>query len=338
MSDGMDAATGAQSGLADFFSLVPERVLDAVEELGERTTGSCYALNSLENRVYDVELEGDARRRVVAKFYRPGRWSRETILDEHRLLTALAADEIPAVAPLAFPDGSTLHRTREGIHFAVFPRVGGRAPDDMTDEQFRELGRLLARVHGVAAALKLEQRPRLDPHVYGTQALETILRVAPMPAGLRARYEHTVTRLVTLGESSWQGVRVQPIHADFHRGNLLRRPDGFLMLDFDDLAVGPPVQDLWLVLPGRAADCPRELGALLEGYEHFRAFDRSSLRLIELLRALRYVRYAGWIAARWQDPSFPRAFPQFGSDHYWAQQLQDLDEQLGFVEGAALDV
>jgi len=183
----------------------------------------------------------------------------------------------------------------------------------------------------VSAALGLAHRPALSPRTYGADALATILARTRLPPGLRARYQAAVDRLVAAGEDLGRGVDTFPIHADCHRGNLLRGSDGWFFLDFDDCAVGPAVQDLWLLLPARPADCPRELDALLAGYEAFRPFDRGSLRLVEVLRGLRYVRYAAWIAARWEDPSFPRAFPQFGTDSWWEAQVADVDEQLRLI-------
>ena len=314
----------------NFFSLQPEHVLDAVEQSGHLTTGLCYALNSLENRVYEVELEDRSRR--VAKFYRPGRWSQDTILDEHRLLLALREAEIPVIAPEMFPDGTTLHQHGDGIWFALFPRQGGRSPDELTLDEHAELGRLIARIHNVAASLKLRHRPVLSPETYGRQSLQTILSCATMSPGLRGRYVDIVERLINIAETRFSGVELLTVHADCHRGNLLRLSSGFFFLDFDDMAVGPAVQDLWLLLPSRPEQCPRELEATLRGYEMFRAFPSVTLRLIEVLRALRYVRYAGWVAARWQDPAFPRAFPHWGTDHYWQEQLNDLHEQLHLLE------
>lgn len=312
-----------------FFALTPERVLDAVEEGGSPTTGLCYALNSLENRVFEVELED--RSRLVAKFYRPGRWSKETILAEHRALLALVDAEISVIAPNRFADGETLHTTSDGIHFTLFPRRGGRAPDDLSADDFEQLGRLMGRIHNVTASLDLAARPRLSPETYGTQALATILEKATLSPGIRGRYSDAVRRLVAIATPRFDEVQSIAIHADFHRGNVLRTPQGWLTLDFDDMAHGPASQDFWLMLPGRPADVPQELEALIKGYEQFRALDRNELRLVELLRGLRYVRYAAWIAQRWDDPAFKRAFPEWGTDRYWESQLSDINEQLALV-------
>ncbi|MCK5799705.1 MAG: serine/threonine protein kinase, partial [Deltaproteobacteria bacterium] len=317
-----------------FFSLTPEQILDAVERAGERTTGVAYALNSLENRVYEVELEGGAR--VVGKFYRPGRWADETIRDEHRLLLALEREEIPVCTPLVFgDDGDTLHKTAEGIRFALFPRMGGRSPDELLGDEYRQLGRLLGRIHNVAASLDLRHRPVLSPQTYGRDCLADIVTYGKMPSALEARYVATVERLVSLGEARFEraleGTSPFVVHADCHRANLLRR-DSFFFLDFDDAAQAPVVQDLWLLLPARPTDCPTELEALVEGYEEFRAFDSRQLGLIEVLRGLRYIRYASWIARRYDDPAFSRAFPQFGTEAYWQQQLIDVAEQVELLE------
>jgi Ser/Thr protein kinase RdoA (MazF antagonist) len=310
----------------NFYSLTPESVLDAVEQSGHRTTGLCYPLNSLENRVYEVELE-DARR-VVGKFYRPGRWARETILDEHRLLAQLQQEEIPVCAPLPFPDGQTLHQTESGILFTLFDRRGGRSPDDLTLAEYEQLGRLLARIHNVSASLDLRHRPTISPQTYGLECLAIIQERAHLPPGLKHRHLDAVKRLVEIGLERFAGVELVPAHGDCHRGNLLRDRGLFFFLDFDDMALAPAVQDFWLLLPARPVDCPQEVDALLAGYEQFRPIERSSLKLIEVLRGLRYVRYSAWITSRWDDPAFPRAFPQFGTDSYWEMQFADLDEQL----------
>jgi len=183
--------------VGDFFSLTPDHVLDAVEESGHHTTGLCYPLSSLENRVYEVEVED--RSRVVVKFYRPGRWSRETILDEHRMLAALVEHEIPVCAPVPFPDGETLHEDADGIYFALSPRTGGRGPDEITLDEFEQLGRLLARIHNVSATLSLANRPEISPATYGQDCLGTILERTEMPVGLRGRYVDCAERLIDIG-------------------------------------------------------------------------------------------------------------------------------------------
>jgi Ser/Thr protein kinase RdoA (MazF antagonist) len=206
--------------------------------------------------------------------------------------------------------------------------MGGRSPDELAPEQLLELGRLLGRIHNVTASLGLRHRPTLSPETYGLGCLETILERAALPPGLRGRYDSAVRRLIDVGVSLWVDLETFPIHADCHKGNLLFGREGWFFLDFDDMAVGPPAQDFWLLLPARPADCPRELEALVAGYETMRDFDRRTIALVEVLRGLRYVRYAAWVTQRWDDPSFPRAFPHFGTEGYWEQQCADLTEQL----------
>jgi Ser/Thr protein kinase RdoA (MazF antagonist) len=325
-----------------FFELTPDRVLDAVEASGLRCTGRCQALNSFENRVYDVELESerpgaslDARR--VVKFYRPGRWSREQILEEHQFLADLVAAEIPAIAPLPFEDGATLHETPSGIAYALFPKVGGRAPDEFTDEQLERVGTLLGRVHAVGAARKAHHRIRLTPETYGEANLEYLLRHW-VPADFRARYEAAVRGILGLSTPWFEAAApgAQRIHGDCHPGNLLANAEGhYFFLDFDDMVVGPPVQDLWLLVPGRDTESRVQREALLEGYARMRAFDRASLRLLEPLRALRFIHYTAWIARRWEDPAFPLAFPEFNSHAYWADETADLEEQLRIIRESA---
>lgn len=322
--------------LEHFFTLTPDGVLRAVERSGWRTTGLCYALNSLENRVYEVELDDGSR--VVVKFYRPGRWEAATILDEHRILDALVEHEISTVAAIRFSDGESLHQTEDGIYFALFPRIGGRAPDDLGTREFEEIGRVVGRMHNIMANLELTHRPKLSPETYGGNSLQVILERATMPDGTLQRYQDAVERLIEISQPLLAERCDFVVHADFHRGNLLRRPEGWLVLDFDDSAVGPPSQDLWLILPARPQDCNAELEAFLRGYELFREFDRRGLRAIEALRGLRYVRYAAWIARRWEDPSFQRAYPDWGNERYWEGQIADLYDQIRLLQSADLSI
>ena len=324
----MDSATHSDL----FLDLTPERVLDAVEAGGLEPTGMCYPLNSFENRVYEVELEDQSR--VVAKFYRPGRWSREQILEEHRLLAALDTAEVAVCTVQPFPDGETL-KTIDGVHYALSPRRGGRAPDELTPELARRLGRWLGRMHTVAAATEIRHRPRLDADRYVRQALvwidEWVEEGGAFSSSQRTRYRAAAETLADIADERLAGVTTQPIHADLHFGNVLLRDGELRVLDFDDMAKGPPVQDLWLVLPGRVDESSSLLRDLLAGYEEFRDFDHSTLELIEVLRGLRLVRYAGWLAHRWHDPAFQSGWPHFGSDDYWRQEIEDLEEQLALI-------
>jgi len=306
-----------------FFRLTPERVLKAVEAAGFVPSGHCFALNALENRVYDVRLEDG--KHVVAKFYRPGRWSRETILDEHRLLAALVQAEIPVCAPLKFPDGETLHEI-EDIYYAIWPRTGGRSPDELADDQVEILGRLMARIHSIAADLGAPNRRTLSAETVPLEALELLEDRDWLPPSCSARYARAVENLVSTYHERSRDISLQPIHGDCHAGNLLRGDAGWFFLDFDDMVIGPPVQDVWMMLPGRDALADRQRRLLVESYKQFRPFDDRSFSLIEPLRGFRFVFYAGWIARRWEDPAFPDAFPHFGTDEYWETETRDLEE------------
>jgi Ser/Thr protein kinase RdoA (MazF antagonist) len=306
-----------------FYELTPDRVLAAVEGAGFAPTGHCSALTCLENRVYDIRLEDGSH--VVAKFYRPNRWSRQGILEEHRFLADLREAEIPVCAPIPFRDGETL-RTVEGIHYALWPRVGGRAPDELDDEQVEILGRLLARIHAVGAAGEAPNRPRLDAQRSALEPLAFLEERGFLPVECRRRYRAAVEEVAALYTAWSQGVPVHRIHGDCHGGNLLRRSDGWCFLDFDDFVVGPAVHDVWMLLPGRDAEGARQRALLIGAYGQFRAFDARWLRLVEPLRAFRFIFYAAWIAKRWQDKAFPAAFPHFGSATYWENETRDLED------------
>jgi Ser/Thr protein kinase RdoA (MazF antagonist) len=312
-----------------FFRLSPARVLQAVEAAGLRPSGHCFALNALENRVYDVRLEDGSH--VVAKFYRPGRWPRAAILDEHRLLAALDDAEIPVCAPLRFPDGETLHEI-EDIHYALWPRTGGRSPDELADPEIEMLGRLLGRIHAVAADLGAPHRATLDPDHVPLAALDLLEEGDWLPPQCAARYGRAVESLVDVYRERSQGLALQPIHGDCHMGNLLRGDQGFFFLDFDDMVIGPPVQDVWMLLPGRDAEADRQRRLLVSAYRSFRPFDERGFGLIEPLRGFRFVFYAGWIAKRWEDPAFPDAFPHFDSEEYWENETRDLEELVFRLE------
>jgi Ser/Thr protein kinase RdoA (MazF antagonist) len=345
MTEGEGTKTGAWGDQKTqfFFEITPERVLEAVEAGGFQCTGRCLQMNSFENRVYDVELDledgprqSPFNRRIV-KFYRPGRWTREQILEEHEFLADLRAAEIPAIAPLPFPDGTTLKLTPQGeIWYALFPKVGGRAPDELTDDQLRRIGMLLARIHNVGAIKNAAHRIELTPATYGLQNLDYLL-TKWVPLEFRSKYESTVRELCAIVEPWFKAIAPQAVHrvhGDCHLGNLLWNQEGPFFLDFDDMVRAPAVQDIWLLTPGRDEDAVRQRMVLLEGYEDFRSFDRTTLRLIEPLRALRFVHYTAWVARRWEDPAFPAAFPEFGSHHYWAGETHDLEEQLRLIKDA----
>ncbi len=306
---------------AGFLSLTPDRVLDAVEVGGLRCTGRCLPLRAFENRVYEVEL--DDERRLVVKFYRPGRWSREAILDEHRFLADLAEAEVPVVPPLDLGTGSTLGEI-EGIFYAAFPKRRGRTLDEADDERLRQIGRLIGRMHAVGAARDAPHRPRLTAERYIHEPLAVLRAGGFIPGPLADRYADVARRIADAASGPLGRARAQRIHGDLHWSNIIWAADGPILLDFDDSLVGPPVQDLWLLSRGDSEDARRGREQLLQGYELFREFDRSTLALCEPLRALRIVYVSGWIARRWDDASVRAGFPAFGGESYWAAEYEAL--------------
>lgn len=313
-----------------FLALTPEKVLAAVEAGGLSCRPVCYPLNSFENRVYEVELED--RSRIVAKFYRPERWSEAQILAEHAFLAELAAEEIEVCTVMPFPDGTTLKKI-DNIFYSLSERRGGRAPDELSDGDVSRLGMLVARMHNVGARRPAAPRPRLDAERYVYRTLDFFAQNETLPEPFRRRYVETAEAIAEIADDLMQGVATHRIHADLHLGNVLVRDEVLRVLDFDDFVDGPPVQDFWLALPGRDPETERQRELFLGAYEQLREFDRSTLRLIEPLRGLRMVRYAGWLARRWHDPAFKTAWSHFGSDEYWRQETEDLEEQLAVVRG-----
>jgi len=311
-----------------FLGLTPEKVLAAVEAGGLRCNPVCYPLNSFENRVYEVELAD--RTRVVAKFYRPGRWSPEQILEEHEFLADLDAEEVPVTVARPFPGGGTLRRI-DHILYALFERRGGRAPDELDEAAALRLGRLAARLHNVGVRRDAPHRLRLTGDVFGRQELQWLLARDLLPAALRDRYAAAATAIADAYDALAAGVPCHRLHGDLHLGNLLLRGDLLWVVDFDDMVVGPAVQDVWLALPGRDATTTRLRDVFLAGYEELRAFERSTLRLVEPLRGLRIVRYSAWLARRWHDPIFPATWPHFGSLDYWRAEVEALEEVLALV-------
>jgi Ser/Thr protein kinase RdoA (MazF antagonist) len=308
-----------------FLRLTPDWVIRSVEAGGFRPTGHCLALNCLENRVYDLMLEDESH--VVVKFYRPGRWTKEAILEEHQFLIVLEDAEIPVCAPLAFPDQKTLHEV-EGIYYAVWKRTGGRSPDEFSDEEVAIIGRLVARIHGVGAAKKAKHRRRLDSETFAREPMRFLVEKGFIPLQWKKRYEQAVLRIAEIYDAWSQGVPVHRIHGDCHLGNLLRGRAGFFFLDFDDFVTGPAVQDLWMLVPSGDEEGQRQRRLFVEAYQQFRPFEPSWLRLVEPLRAFRYVHYAAWVARRWKDPAFPRSFPHFNTEEYWEKETIDLENQL----------
>jgi Ser/Thr protein kinase RdoA (MazF antagonist) len=311
-----------------FYDLTPDRVIEAVEKSGFSITGHYMVLNSYENRVYDLKLEDDTH--IIIKFYRPGRWNLEQIQEEHQFLFDLADDEIPVCSPLTFSDGKTVHEA-EGVFFAIWPRTGGRIPDELTDSDMINVGRLLGRIHNNGASKEIKHRLRLTGEAYGTNSLKYLTDNNFLPANCIKRYSEAVNEIVTVYNSLIPDVPFHRIHGDCHLGNLLKRDGAFFFLDFDDFLSGPAIQDIWMLISSRDSNSQRELNFFLQGYREFRDFENSWLKLIEPLRGLRYINYAAWIARRWQDPAFPQIFPHFGTEEYWEKETSDLQDQVKII-------
>ncbi|MDH1553438.1 serine/threonine protein kinase [Stutzerimonas stutzeri] len=313
-----------------FDTLTPDLVLDAVESIGYLSDARVLALNSYENRVYQVGIEDETP--LIAKFYRPGRWSDAAILEEHQFSLELAEHEVPVVAPLE-RDGSTLFE-HAGFRFALFPRRGGRAPEPGNLDQLYRLGQLLGRMHAVGANRPFEHRETLGVQNFGHDSLSTLLEGNFVPRSLLPAYESVARDLLKRVEDVFASTNFTPIrlHGDCHPGNILARDDAFYLVDLDDCRMGPAVQDLWMMLAGERHERLGQLAELVDGYNEFHDFVPRELPLIEALRALRLMHYSAWLARRWDDPAFPMSFPWFGSERYWGDQVLILREQMSALQ------
>ncbi len=308
-----------------YATLSPDVVLDAVAAAGFEPDGRLLALASYENRVYQVGIEDDTP--LVAKFYRPGRWSDEAIDEEHDFAHELAEAELPLIAPLVIDDDSLLFHG--GFRYALYPRRGGRPPELESHDNLAWMGRLLARMHGVGSRDRFEARPAIDVDGFVRAPGTVVLGTGLLPPAYHERYRTRIDALADLLESRFAEVSPATLrlHGDCHPGNVLWTDAGPHFVDLDDARTGPAVQDLWML-----ATTPTALDALLEGYEEFRDFDPRERTLIEPLRIMRQVHWAGWVAERWNDPAFPRAFPYVGETHWWEQHLEDLAEALSRLQ------
>ncbi len=308
------------SSATPYAGLSPDVVLDAIAAASYVPDGRLLALGSYENRVYQVGIEGGPA--LVAKFYRPGRWSDAAIAEEHAFACELAEAELPMIAPIAI-DGRTL-LVHAGFRYALYPRRGGRAPELESADHLAWMGRLLARLHGIGARARFRERGSVDTNTFVREAARAVLGSALLPARHFDVYRARTEALAELIDARFAAIepfaRIR-LHGDCHAGNVLWTDAGPHFVDLDDARMGPSVQDLWMLAPS-----PRALDALLEGYAEFRDFDVRELSLIEPLRIMRQIHWAGWVAARWDDPAFPRAFPQVGEARWWEQHLTDLGE------------
>jgi Ser/Thr protein kinase RdoA (MazF antagonist) len=315
-----------------FSSLTPDIVLDALDSIGLHSDGRLLALNSYENRVYQAGMEQGLP--LIAKFYRPHRWSDAAILEEHAFVRELAEHEIPVVPAVAQADGTTLHQFN-GFRFAVFPRHGGRAPELDDRKTLEWMGRFIGRIHAVGAMQPYRERPTLDIVSFGEEARDYLLTHDFIPQELREAYRSVAAQALDGVRRCFDragAVKALRLHGDCHCGNVLWTDAGPHFVDFDDSRMGPAIQDLWMLLSGERSEMARQLSDLLAGYEDFFDFDARELHLIEALRTLRLMHYAAWLARRWDDPAFPAAFPWFNTQRYWQDRILELREQIALMD------
>jgi Ser/Thr protein kinase RdoA (MazF antagonist) len=314
----------------NFESLTPDRILEAVESgIGCELTGLTSPLPSYINRVY--ELQATTGERMIVKFYRPGRWDRDALQDEHDFVLDCAAEEIPVVAPLQLTGGGTIGEF-DGILYAVFPKKSGREMELHTDEGWRRLGRLVGRIHLAGTRREGTNRLRMHPESTTLPEIQMLLDGRFMPAHAAAKFKEVTSRIVDIAVREFEGIELQRIHGDCHRGNILERPgEGLMVIDFDDMVTGPAVQDIWLLLPGHANSTRRETNLILEGYEQFAAFDDRQLRLVEILRAMRIIYFLAWCSTQIDDYKFQANFPDWGSEMFWQREIADLQHQCHVI-------
>ena len=314
-----------------YAALTPDCALDALDATGLVADGRLLALNSYENRVYQMGVEDGPP--VVVKFYRPGRWSDAAILEEHAFTQELAAAEIPVVAPLVLR-GATLHR-HAGFRYAVYPKQGGRTPEFDRADILGRMGRFLGRIHAVGARRAFIHRPTLDIGTFGYASRDLLREGDWLPPDLAPAWDSVVEHALASVAHCYAragDVRAIRLHGDCHAGNVLWTDAGPHFVDFDDSRMGPAVQDLWMLLAGEREAQQAQLGEILDGYEAFMEFDPRELHLVEALRTLRLLHYAAWLARRWDDPAFPAAFPWFNTQQYWQARILELREQIALMD------
>ena len=318
----------------DFDTLLPELIFDAVSAQGLRATGALLPLNSYENRVYEIALEDSEP--IIAKFYRPNRWSFEQIAEEHRFIAAVAAAEIPVVSPLALENPLAKQNTIGQIgdfFYAFFPKFRGREEPELTVDHRRWLGRSLGRLHNVGANFTAHHRLELTPETYGYQSVDAIFAEKYVPTEIIPSLDAHWLQAIQLTENYFTtGLQMIPLHGDCHWGNILWNHNGPCLLDFDDMVIASPVQDVWMLFHGSAEELKIQKDSFFEGYETFRHFDYDTLILMEPLRTLRMIHHAAWIGRRFQEPAFKRAFPYYHETRYWESFLLAIKEQIALMQ------
>lgn len=313
-----------------FAPLNPDSILTCVEKAADcRLLNVCRPHSSYINRVYELQNEDGTF--FIAKFFRPGRWSEQALQDELQFVRDCDERDIPVVAPLKLADGTYLGDYR-GIRFTLYPRCGGRLVDEYSDEQWLELGRLLSRVHNAGAIRKANDRNLLHPQHTTRNQVDYILANNLVPDSLAPSFSKIADEIINDIAADFTNVENIRIHGDCHGGNLIYRPgESFYIIDFDDMVVGPTIQDFWMLLPGPFDESRLELSLLLEGYETFRTFDRRTLRLIEPLRAMRFIHYISWCGWQFIEDGETRIDESFGSYNYWTKEIADLEDQLQII-------
>lgn len=317
-----------------YFGLGPDLILNAIDQVGWQTTGKLVPLNSFENRVYQVGVYDEHREYdVVAKFYRPGRWSQNQLIEEHQFTFDLTEFELPVIAPLRVNEVSIFEV--ENFKFSIFKKIGGRAPNLEDQSVLSWIGRLIGRIHAVSATKPFKHRPAISTGQFGRAPADFILSNDLIPNELRDAYQGLVELAITAIDSAFMethDAQLIRLLGDCHTGNILWMDDGPSFVDLDDAVMGPAIQDLWMLLSGDREAMEAQLRVVVSGYEQFMDFDYKQVSLIEPLRTLRIINYAGWLAQRWNDPAFKVAFPWFGSQRYWEEHIGHIREQVGLMQ------
>lgn len=318
-----------------FNRLTPDFLMSAIESQGYWCDGRLLALNSYENRVYQVGIEDQLP--LIAKFYRPNRWTEAQILEEHDFCFELAEQELPVVPPLRNEQGQSLFH-HDGFRFSLFERKGGHAPELDNLDNLLIIGRLMGRIHRIGATQPFAHRPELNSQNFGHDCVKLISEQF-IPADLKPAYDSLTQDLLQCIDerlNQAQGIPLIRTHGDCHSGNMLWRDDAPHFVDFDDARMAPAIQDLWMFLSGDRNRQTAQISELVEGYNEFYDFHPRELQLVEVLRTLRMIHYAAWLASRWQDPAFPKNFPWFNTERYWGEHILELREQWAVLDEAPL--
>lgn len=323
-----------------FEHLDPDQIMSVAEIFGSRLTGKVLPLNSIENRVYEVELAtthdfgpGFSASHLIIKFYRPGRWSREQLLEEHRFLLSLIDFEVPVVAPISIGenDQTLFYDDKTNLHFAIFPKLQGRLKDELIKDEIDQAARLIGRIHNIGSSATFTHRLSFTPELFIQGAKTNLIESTDIDSPSLKHYLDLLDPVTQLTSPLIKNLAVQRIHGDFHRGNIVWTSYGPVAVDFDDILNGPIEQDLWLLFPGTDPESMEDKERFFKAYCEMTRKDSVNLRHIEVYRTMRMIHFNGWIAKRWNDHSFRQLFPQFISPNYWDQQLIDLRIQMSLI-------